>query len=122
MITIESLLKDCSIFEQRSALYYLSRFIKQADTFEDYKKDIFVDGLESIPGEKVISKTYEMIDFIEKAAGKKASQFNDEEFYFWMDKIAEIEDNIDTEPSEEQIQKAIIELNKFDIPKSNDIV
>ena len=121
MTTLESLLKGYSIFEQRSALYYLGRYIKQADVFEDYKKDIFVDGIESTPSEEVKSLTYNMIAFIEKNADKKASEFTDGEFHFWMDKIAEVEDNIDIEPSEEQVQKAINELNSFKVPKANDI-
>ncbi|MFN4248245.1 MAG: hypothetical protein ACK4EY_11005 [Flavipsychrobacter sp.] len=121
MTTIENLIKDYTISEQRSSLYYLGRYIKQADAFENYKKDIFVDGIESIPSKKVISLTYELIALVEETANKKASQFSEDEFYFWMDKIAEIEDNIDFKPSEEQIQKAITEINNFENPTANDL-
>ena len=120
MKNLENFLEGYSIFEKRSALYYLGRYVKQADSLEDYTKDIFFDSPESNPSEKIQLLTLEMIEFIEMTAEKKASEFNEAEFYFWMDKIAELEDTIDVEPSEEQIQKALNELEKFDIPKIGD--
>jgi len=120
MTTIENLLNGFDIFEQRSALYYLGRYLKQADTLENYHKDIFLDGDDNIPNEGVVSLTFKLIELIEDTAKKKASEFTEEEYHFWMDKVSEIEDKIDIEPNEEILQKALIELNKFQIPKASD--
>lgn len=116
MKQLKEFLEGYEIFEKRSALYYLARYIKQAKMFETYQKDIFEDVPESKPNQKIKSLVMELIKFIESTSKKKASEFTDTEFYFWMDEIAEIEDNIDNEPSKEQIQKALNELNKFEIP------
>ncbi|TDQ06252.1 hypothetical protein [Pedobacter metabolipauper] len=120
MKTLESLLESYNIFEKRSALYYLGRYIKQAEIFENYEKNIFIDGAESNPDEKIKSLTLNMIEHIERAANKKASEFNEDEFYYWMDYIAEIEDNIDNVPNQEIIEKALEELDKFEVPKSKE--
>lgn len=118
MKDLEKLLEGYSTTEKRSSLYYLSRYVKQAETFEDYKKDIFEDDIDSIPTEAIKSLTINMIELIEKTAMKKASEFNESEFYYWMDKIAEIENDIDPEPNDEQINKALEQLNEFDKLKS----
>jgi len=116
METLKNSLNAYDRFEKRSALYYLTRYIKQAKIFNKYKKDIFIDGLESYPSEKVQNLTLEMIDIIEDVAKKKAIDFTDKEFNYWMDTIAELEDNIDIELSEELTQKALNEILNFKIP------
>ncbi len=119
MNNLSNYLKDFQTAEKRSALYYLFRYIKQAKAFKNYQKDIFEDGVESVPNEKIKSLTLKMADHIEITAGKKASEFTNEEFLYWIDTIAELENNIDEEPDEEQMQKAIDQLKNFDIPKEN---
>lgn len=119
MKNIEDLLIGLIIAEQRSVLYYATRYIKQAETYENYKKDLFEDGLESQPSDKIKLITLEMIELIEIIAGKKASEFSEQEFYYWMDKIAELEDSLDKELDSEKLQKAIDELSKFETPKEN---
>jgi len=116
METLKNSLNAYDRFEKRSALYYLTRYIKQAKIFNKYKKDIFIDGLESYHSEKVQNLTLEMIDIIEDVAKKKAIDFTDKEFNYWMDTIAELEDNIDIELSEELTQKALNEILNFKIP------
>ena len=115
------ILKDYSIAEKRSSLYYLGRYIKQAEAFEEYKKDIFEDDPNSIPSEAIKTLTLNMIEIIELSAKKKASQFNDDEYIYWMDRIAEIEDSIDPEPSDEQMKNALENLSKFDTPDTTNI-
>jgi hypothetical protein len=117
METIENLLKDYILFEKRSALYYLTRYIKQAKIFKNYEKDIFVDDKNSSPTEKVKALTLRLIDIIEKVANKKAVEFDEKEFFFWMDTIADIEDNLDFEPNETQVQNALKTLDNFETPK-----
>jgi hypothetical protein len=121
MEEIFNLLENLTIAEKRSCLYYLGRYIKQADSFENYQKDIFEDDIESEPSEEVKNITLNLILVIENIAGKKASDFSEDEFIFWMNKIAEIEDNIDPQPSDEQIKNAIKNLDGFKIPKINDL-
>lgn len=116
MKTMEELLIGLVVSEKRSILYYTTRYIKQAETFEKYKKDLFEDGFESQPSEKIKSMTLEMIALIEKIADKKASDFSEQEFYYWMDQIAELEDSLDEEPNNETLQKALDELSKFETP------
>jgi len=120
MRTLEGLLESYNLFEKRSALYYLGRYIKQADIFENYEKDIFVDGEGSDPDERVKLLTLRLIEHIERTANKKASQFNEDEFYYWMDYIAKIEDSIDYAPNEKTIEKALEELDKFRFPKGKE--
>lgn len=116
MDELKNILETSDKFEKRSALYYLTRYVKQAKIFHNYKKNIFIDGIESNPSEKVKIVTLKMIEFIEESANKKAVDFSHEEFLYWMDLIAELEDSIDTEPSEDQIQKALNAIQKFETP------
>ncbi len=120
MEIIENLLKDYILSEKRSALYYLTRYIKQAKVFKNYEKDIFVDDKNSSPTEKVKALTLNLIDIIEKVADKKAVEFDEKEFFFWMDTIADIEDNLDNEPNETQVQKALKALDNFETPQTFD--
>ncbi|WP_034893745.1 hypothetical protein [Gillisia sp. Hel_I_29] len=105
-----------SIPEIRSALYYLSRYIKQAEKFEDYKKDLFEDGINSAPKQEIKDLTKNLIASVEKTADKKASKFTNDEFYFWMDNISEFEDSLDPKISESQIENAIRQINLFESP------
>lgn len=117
METIEKILEDYILSEKRSALYYLTRYIKQVKVFKNYEKDIFVDDKNSSPTEKVKALTLNLIDFIEKVANKKAIEFDEKEFFFWMDTIADIEDNLDKEPNETQVQNALKTLDNFESPQ-----
>lgn len=119
MEKIKNLLEGNTVADMRSALYYLGRYIKQADSFETYEKDIFEDSLESTPSEFVIQLTLKLIEAVESIANKKASKFNEEEFYFWMDKISEMEDKIDPSVSDAEIQKALSEISQFTFPNGN---
>ncbi|WET03849.1 hypothetical protein [Flavobacterium sp. YJ01] len=116
MENLEDIIKELSIPDTRSSFYYLGRYLKQAEYFADYEKDIFVDEEESAPNEIVKSTTLKMINFIEKEANKKASEFTDEEYIYWTDIINEIEGNLDPIPNENLIKKAIDEIGNFNSP------
>ena len=121
MEEILNLLDGFTIAEKRSSLYYLGRYLKQAESFIDYQKDIFEDDEESEPSEEVKNLTINLINVIEKITEKKASEFSDFEYLQWMERIAEIEDNLDPKPNEDQIKTAMKNLEGFDVPKlSND--
>lgn len=118
MRNLEEFLLEYNTSDKRSILYFLGRYLKQAEAFEKYEKDVFDDVAESMPTEDIRSKTMEIVSFIETAVGKRSSNFTTDELLFWMDKIAEIEDTIDVEPSESTVQRAQDELIKFDLPKT----
>ncbi|HJV78760.1 MAG TPA: hypothetical protein VJ602_10300, partial [Paludibacter sp.] len=80
----------------------------------------FVDDKNSTPTKRIKSLTQDLILLIEKAANKKAIEFTDNEFSFWMNSIADIEDNLDAEPNETQVQNALIALSNFEMPQKTD--
>ncbi|WP_339880641.1 hypothetical protein [uncultured Algoriphagus sp.] len=119
MKDLKNITEGFPIADIRSSLYYLGRYIKQAETFENYEKDIFEDGINSEPSIEVKELTKSMIEFVEKKADKKASKFNDDEFHFWMSSIAEFEENIDPEISQSKIEDAMRQIELFELPKKN---
>ncbi|NQY20011.1 MAG: hypothetical protein HRT40_01685 [Campylobacteraceae bacterium] len=97
------LIKKYSVADARSAFYYLSRYLKQASTYDEYQKDIFIDDIESAPNELVKNLTLKLINYIEKSQGKKSANFTDDEYIQWMDKINIVESELDPLPSKSQI-------------------
>ncbi|WP_423147689.1 hypothetical protein [Rubrolithibacter danxiaensis] len=120
MQNLEEILSGYDAVSKRSALYYLTRYVKQAAVFHEYEKDIFVEAHGSEPSDEIKALTIKLIEAVEKKAGKKAKDFSDEEFGNWMDTISDIEDGIDEEPSQEQIAKALSELDRFSIPTNKE--
>lgn len=100
MKKLEDLVHGHEVIDIRSAFYYLSRYLKQADYFTEYEKDFFEDDYQSAPSDVAKDLTFSLIELIEEIAGKKAPEFDDEEYIKWMDKINAIESNLDPEPSE----------------------
>lgn len=116
MQNLEEFLLGFETSIKRSALYYLTRYIKQAAIFHEYQKDFFVDAHGSEPSDEIKALTINLIEVVEKNAEKGANDFSEEEFGYWMDAISDIEDRIDKEPTEQQISNALAELDKFSIP------
>lgn len=119
MNKINEILSGHTIPDVRGALYYLGRYIKQANDFEKYEKNIFEDSIESIPSEVVIKLTWNLIDAIENEANKKATEFSDQEVMFWLDFISDLEDKIDPEPTDSEKQKALNQLSRFKVPSDD---
>lgn len=103
MNKLKNLIKEYSIADARSAFYYLGRYLKQASSYDEYQKDIFIDDAESAPNELVKNLTLKLIDYIEKSQGKKSAEFTVEEYILWMDKINTVESELDPLPSKAQI-------------------
>lgn len=116
MENLQSLLAGKSISEARSALYYLSRYLKQAAHYERYKKDIFEDSQRSYPTESVQSLTKRLIEFIERSENASASQFDDATYVRWSDRIGEVESGLDPEPSAAEIERAESFVNTMRLP------
>lgn len=105
------------IADTRAAFYYLSRYLKQADHFEKYKKDFFEDDYQSAPSENTKSLTIRLIEIIESETGKSASEFSDADYIYWMETIDFIETNLDPEPSEHVKKSAKSAIEGFSSPK-----
>lgn len=112
------LIDGFSIAEKRSSLYYLGRYIKQAEIFVNYEKDIFEDGINSLPSDAVKSLTIKMIVSIEQTSKKKAAEFDDDEYQYWMDQITEVEETLDPIPNEEQVKSAKEQITLFITPNN----
>lgn len=122
MKNLEDLIKGFEISDVRIAFYYLSRYLKQADYFEEYQKDFFEDYYLSVPSDTAKNLTFSFINFIEEKSAKKASKFNDKEYIQWMDEINSIESQLDPEPSTDvknSADKVIDELFFSEIGKNN---
>ncbi|MDI4638905.1 MULTISPECIES: hypothetical protein [Halomonadaceae] len=122
MRNLKDLIKGFEISDVRAAFYYLSRYLKQADYFEEYEKDFFEDDYHSVPSEIAKNLTFSLISFIEEKSEKKALEFNDEEYIQWMDEIDSIESKLDPEPSmdvKNSADQVIDELFFPEIGKSN---
>ena len=92
--------------DARAAFYYLGRYLKQAENYWRYEKDFFEDDYQSKPSEVAKDLTFSLIDFIEEYEGRKADDFTDEQYIFWVDKLNEVESNLDPEPTKEQVEVA----------------
>ena len=117
MNRIEDVISGYELSDARAAFYYLSRYLKQADYFEEYKKDFFEDGLQSAPSNKAKELTFALISFIENKAEKKASKFSDEEYMEWMKMINNVESKLDPEPSRKVVESAESVIKEMFLPK-----
>ncbi|WP_187505877.1 hypothetical protein [Pantoea agglomerans] len=99
MKILENVIEGFEISDIRAAFYYLSRYLKQAEAINEYKKDFFEDDFQSAPSETAKKLTFSLIECIESNADKKASEFSNQEYLYWMDNINKIESELDPEPS-----------------------
>lgn len=118
MKSIQEHVAALSTSDGRSALYYLSRYLKQAAHFKDYRKDIFEDTQRSAPSEAVRQSTFEMISFIEDTEGMPASDFDDPTYVRWANLVQRIESSLDPELTESDIARAKRFLDEFGLPSS----
>ena len=108
-----ALVDGVDVGDARAAFYYLSRYLKQAEYYDRYEKDFFEDDFQSEPSEFGKELTFKLISFIEGAQKKKASEFTDDEYIFWADKINEIESNLDPELTSEQVESARVIIEEI---------
>ncbi len=117
MKELKNIIENHSMSDARSAFYYLSRYLKQASFYDEYQKDIFEDGVESMPSEVVKNLTLKMIDLIEDSQGKKSANFTDDEYMQWMNKIDAVESQLDPSPTELQLNAIEDIINELIPPK-----
>ena len=118
MNSIQEHVAALSTGDARSALYYLSRYLKQAAHFKDYRKDVFEDTQLSAPSEAIRRSTLEMIKFIEDCEGRPASDFDDPTYAKWANLVQKIESGLDPELTESDIARARRFLDEFGLPNS----
>lgn len=116
MKDIRGLVKEHPISDVRDALYYLSRYLKQASFYDEYGKDIFEDDMSSLPSSSVKSLTLSLIKYIEETEGKSVSGFSDGEYIAWMDHISDVEKKLDPNPSQSQIELAEKLISELVLP------
>jgi undecaprenyl pyrophosphate synthase len=100
----------------RAALYYLGRYVKQAEYFEEYGKDIFEDEERSAPNEEVKNLARSMIIALEDREGALASKFSDGVAIRILDEITALEEDLGPEMSDEEAVKAEGFLNALQAP------
>jgi hypothetical protein len=102
--------------DARSALYYLSRFLKQAAFFKNYRKDIFEDDARSAPSAEVRSVTLEMIQMIETSEGIAAKDFDETTYSRWASLVRDLEKQLDPELTEDDLARVREFSSNLDLP------
>jgi hypothetical protein len=116
MDSIQPALVGLSSSDARSALYYLSRYLKQAALFAEYGKDIFDDDQRAAPGPAVKQSTLAMIALVEQSEGAPAARFDDDTYFRWADHVEAIEGAIQANPSPEEVARAAQFLESIVLP------
>ena len=120
MKSIHECIATLSTGDARSALYYLSRYLKQAAHFKNYRKDVFEDTQRSAPSEVIRQTTRELITLIEDAEGKRADDFDNPTYSKWAILVRKIENGLDPELTASDLARARKFLDEFDLPGSGD--
>jgi hypothetical protein len=116
MKTLNDFLKHLNRSEARSALYYLSRFLKQAAYFRRYSKDIFEDTDRSGPSTDVRNVTLSIIEMIESTEGVAASEFDDATYTRWATQARRLEAQLDPELTESELARVRAFSSSLDLP------
>ena len=123
MNELHKVLADSPTNVARAALYYASRYLKQASAFDRYQKDIFEDDQRSQPNDLVRSLTRQVIGHIESAAGMKAANFPDSVYAQWAAEIGRTERALNSNFSETNIRRAkeLLESMETPLPRDRDL-
>lgn len=116
MKIILNIISSLGVSDARAALYYLNRYLKLAPNQEEYEKEIFDEDERSAPTEEVKSTTFALVEHIERAEGRHASEFGDERYHYWIDQISIAEDTLDPEASPDQKANAEAMIRSMELP------
>ena len=116
MKNLNDFLAHFSRSDARSALYYLSRFLKQAAHFKRYSKDVFEDTARSAPNADVRNVTLAMIEMIEFVEGMAASEFDDATYTRWAAQARKLEAQLDPELTESDLARVRQFSGTLDLP------
>ncbi len=104
-MVIAQTLQSLNPEDARSVLYYIARYIKQAESFSNYEKDIFEDEQHNAPSGLVRKTTIRLIEEIEAREGMRAQQFNGETVIRLLDEITSLETSLSAELSEAELER-----------------
>lgn len=103
---IWEVLDRVSLEDARACLYYAGRYIKQADHFNKYKKDVFEEEGRSTVTDQVRDLTLRLVGEIEAREGRSADVFDDETVIRLLDEISSVEDGLVPELTEAESARA----------------
>ena len=106
MSTLRAYLDVVGEESARAALYYVSRYVKQASYFDEYGKDIFEDEARSAPSDETKDLARRMIVALEEREGISASEFTDQQVITILDEITALEDELGPAASDEEMARA----------------
>jgi hypothetical protein len=106
MLDIRKVIAGVDTADARSALYYVSRYIKQAEYFKRYAKDIFEDEQRSSPNDTVRELANEIISRIQSNEGMKAEFFSYDRIVVLLEEISACESELGPNFSEAELAAA----------------
>ena len=87
------------------AIYYVGRYIKQADHLSEFEKDIFEDDERSEPTQEVKDLALAIVAAIEAEVGMPAADFDDSTLIDVMDQLAEAEAALTNDLTPDQLKE-----------------
>lgn len=117
MSEISSNLSGVADTDARSALYYLGRYVKQAEYFQAYGKDIFDEEERSAPTEQVKQITLRLIMIIEKRENVSMAHLGTEAVTRILTEITTIEESLGFEASPDDLERAEKFFSSMKIPQ-----
>jgi hypothetical protein len=121
VMDIRPIIAGAPVNEARAALYYASRYVKQAGSFEQYDKDIFEEDDRSAPNDAVRALTLAVIQFIEKFEELPAAQFSFETVGRILNHIVTVDGALEAPPSNAAQMRAEAALGDMVAPPSGAI-
>lgn len=106
MLDINNLIQGFDVADARSAIYYASRYIKQAQRFNEYGKDIFEEEARSAPSEVVRRLSLDIVAAIEAHEGVKAADLGHERIFSLLNHLTSLERTLGLDFSEDELAAA----------------
>ncbi len=115
-MNIRPAIANASIADARAALYYASRYVKQASDFDEDGKDVFEDGLDAAPSQFVLELTWCVVRMLEADVGNKAVSFSDDAVVRSLDHLTAVERELDPVLSDDLIARAQELIDSMESP------
>ena len=116
MKTIRDIISEISEVEARAAVYYASRYIKQAALLLESGKDVFSEDRRSAPSESIQAATLAIIAAIETKEKCAAEKFSDEQWKKWIDVLLKIEHSLECTDSDAARRNALAFVRTLRLP------
>lgn len=101
----EIIIAELSPEDGRACLYYVARYVKMANKFFEYEKDVFEDDGHNVPTAKIRELTYRVVKEIEAELGLQAEEFNDDTVIQLLDRITDLETNLSSDLSDSELER-----------------